>query len=366
MIKYALFHTGDLHTGAFRYLDNYLQRTALMFSEISRVVLAVEAEYRILAVVGDAFDRKNINEEERNLLLSFLADMAEAGVHVIVLNGNHDYYTEELTLLGPAQQMARLSEYLHVQTKTPGVFVIGDIGFGCVPCQQDMTTDQVTAYAKQLYVQARKPKFFYMLVHEAVHGAVNHKRTWKASSDKYLKIPDLPFVTGWMLADIHERQQVHARAWYCGAPLQVKADESETCGILQWFGSRPKFHQLDVPGFRYTDDVELAKQLAAEGHYVRFTGTASEKEMEAFPTNVMCTGDIAAIELDVDVAVAADAFGLETADLVTPLPKYLAKVGLNERQQLRGVEIVMEIRQMLQHRVEERVAASAGDDDEDV
>lgn len=364
MIKFGLFHAADLHTGAFRYIPDHLKRTATMFAEMLRVVVGVDAETRILGIVGDAYDRKTITEEERNLFIAFVVDLLEAGVHVILINGNHDFYTESLTLLEPIRQMARLAPNLHVHLKEPGVTLIGGIGFGCVPCTQDLTTEQLTSYARMLHAQAHKPKLFYMLVHEAVYGAVNHKRTWKANSDKYLRVPDLDFVTGWWLGDIHERQQIHDRAWYSGAPYQVKADESERCGILQWAGDKTRFHQLNVPGFRYTADITEARALADAGHYVRFTGTADEAELKTLPATVMCTGDIAAIELDVDLSVPdVDTSGLGTVDLITPLPEFLAREGRNERQQQRGVELVMEIRQMLTTKADTR--ATDGDDDDD-
>ena len=204
-----------------------------------------------------------------------------------------------------------------------------------------------------------------MLVHEAVRGSVNHKRTWQAKSDKYLHIPDLPFVTGWMLGDIHECQQIHAKAWYSGAPYQVKSDESERCGILQWAGSQTRFHPLQVPGFRYTSDIAMAKKLAAEGHYVRFTGKASEAELKSLPATVLCDGDIAAIELDVDVAVPELASnGLGSVDLISPLPEFLARDGCNERQQQRGVELVLGIKNMLSAR-SDRDSKSATEESDD-
>ncbi len=365
-LPYGLFHTGDLHTGAFRYIPNHLDRTGKMFSEILRIVVACKAKVRILTIVGDAYDRKTITEEERNLFLKFVVDLLAAGVHVILINGNHDFYKENLTLLEPLRLMSNLAANLHVHLQDPGTTVIGDIGFGCVPCTQELTTERLTAYAEMLYAQAHKPKYFYMLVHEAVYGAVNHKRTWKAASDKYLRVPDMPFVTGWMLADIHERQQIHQKAWYCGSPYQVKADESDTCGILQWAGSRVRFLPLDVPGFRYTDDVNEARALAAKGHYVRFTGTADEAVLKTLPATVLCTGDIAAIELDIDTTVApAVVSKLGSLDLIAPLPAFLAKDGLNERQQRRGVEIITEIRGYLTDRAASAVVSSGGFDDEE-
>jgi hypothetical protein len=339
-----------------------------MFSEVKRVVLSVPAKMRILCIVGDAYDRKTITEEERNAFLEFVIDLVLSGVHVILINGNHDFYNESLTLIEPVKQMSRLVDHLHVHTKTPGVTTIGEISFGCVPCTQGLTTDQVTALATMLYKQAHRdgkpPRAFYMLVHEAVYGAVNHKRTWKAKSDKYLRIPDLPFVTGWMLGDIHECQQIHTRAWYSGAPYQVKSDESERCGILQWAGSQTRFHSLNVPGFRYTADITVAKKLAAEGHYVRFTGKASEAELKSLPATVMCDGDIAAIELDVDVAVPdLNITSMGSVDLISPLPDFLARDGCNERQQHRGVELVLGIKKMLAARSDQNQTTEVDDEE---
>ena len=354
MADVAIFHTADLHSGAFRFLPNYLDRTITAFTNITKVVLASQATTRILVIAGDLYDRKNITEAERNAVLDFVTKLVGAGVHVVIINGNHDFYTEEHTLLEPFKFMARLNPNLHVVLDDPGLVRVGDIAFGCVPCQQHLSTERLEGYAKSLYAEANKPAQFYMVVHEAIFGAVNHRRTWKADGDKYLKIPALSFVTGWMLGDIHEAQEILPNARYSGAPLQIKSDESERCGILQWAGSKARRIIIPTPGFRMTDDIEVAKTMAAEGHIVRYIGDRSAlapEDVKSLPVSVVLTGDMAAIALDVDAASNDAALALASGnsaagddneyDLITPLPFFLAREGLNEEQQARGVDFAV-------------------------
>jgi hypothetical protein len=346
MTEYVLFHTADLHSGAYRFVADYLQRCSEMFDGIFKKVTSIPGQ-QILVVAGDACDRKNLTEEERNLMISFFVRCLKAGVIVVVVNGNHDYYTESLTMLEPLKIMSELHQNLHVVLGNPKRVTIGDIGFGCVPCQQDLTTDKLEQIARKLRKEADCSKF-YMVVHEAVYGSSNYKGTWKAKSDKYLKIPDLSFVTGWMLGDIHQRQQISRNAWYSGAPIQVKSDESPNTGILQWTGSKVAFHSIPTRGFRFTSNVKEAIAFAEDGHYVRFKGKVPDGV--EFPPNVAIDGDLAAVELDIDFAgdEAVDEFTPDF-DLITPLPKFLAARGMQPHHQRMAVEIVSGIMQSKNH-----------------
>jgi DNA repair exonuclease SbcCD nuclease subunit len=317
-----------------------------MFNAIADIVIGYDADLKIFVMAGDVADRKNISEEERNLFLSFITRLALAGIKIVVINGNHDFYTESLTLLEPLKFLAALNSNIHVVLGDPARITINGIGFGCVPCQQDLKTSELEAIAKRLHSQA-PCKRFYMVVHEAVFGAVNHKRTWKAKSDKYLRIPDLDFVTGWMLGDIHERQQITSNAWYSGSPIQVKSDENPSNGILQWSGSKTRFIPVKTRGFRFTTSPQEALKLAREGHYVRFSGKVPP-DIE-FPHNVAVDGDVAAIEIDIDAGTYDDDAGASEfkveIDLVGPLPNFLASKGVQEHHQRMSVELVSSILQ---------------------
>jgi DNA repair exonuclease SbcCD nuclease subunit len=181
-----------------------------------------------------------------------------------------------------------------------------------------------------------------MVVHEAVYGSANFRNTWKAKSDKYLKIPSLSFVTGWMLGDIHQRQQISTNAWYSGAPLQIKSDESPSNGILQWIGSKTKFHPLKIRGFRFTNDFDEALKYAKAGHYVRFKGKTPPGV--DVPSNIVCDDSIAAIEVDLDYESGSEVGEFKvTIDLIGPLPKFLAARGMQPRHQTMAIEMVSSI-----------------------
>lgn len=337
----ALFHTADLHDGAYRFLPDSLGRCNEMFEAIYNCVIQYQARLKILVIAGDIFDRKNITEEERNLFFAFVVRMVKMKIHIVMMNGNHDYYTESLTLLQPFKYVAALNQYLHVVLGEPASVTIEDIGFGCVPCQQDLTTEQLASIAKDLHKRCACSTF-YMIVHEAVYGSANFRNTWKAKSDKYLKIPSLPFVTGWMLGDIHQRQQVSTNAWYSGAPLQIKSDESPSNGILQWIGSKPKFHPLKIRGFRFTNDFDEALKYAKAGHYVRFKGKVPPGS--DIPSNIVCDDSIAAIEVDLDYESGSEVSEFKvTIDLIGPLPKFLAARGMQPRHQTMAIEMVSSI-----------------------
>lgn len=357
----AIFHSCDLHDGAYRFLPDQMVRCREMFDAIYERIMSHPSAEKIFVIAGDIYDRKTITEEERNLFLDFLTRLLLAGVHVVVINGNHDFYVEGLTLLEPLKFMARLNKNLHVVLGKPGRVDVLGIGFGCVPCQQDLNTERLTLIAKRLY-QSKPCDTFYMVVHEAVQGSVNHRGTWKAKSDKYLRIPKLDFVTGWMLGDIHKRQKIAENAFYAGAPIQIKSDEDPNGGILEWRGPFVKFHGIKSRGFRFTNDYAEALEFSRDGHYVRFTGQLPKNA--DVPANVAVNGDIAAIEIDIDFAGhegVVDEFKFEM-DLITPLPSYLAGQGLQPHQQQIAVELVSSY---LQSRNSIAESVAAGDDEDD-
>jgi hypothetical protein len=332
-----------------------------MYDALYERIIAHPNPRKIANIVGDVYDRKNITEEERNLFLDFVTRLLLAGVVVIIINGNHDFYVEGLTLLEPLRYLARLNKNLHVVLGKPARIDVYGIGFGCIPCQQNLTTEQLSAIAQRLYKQ-QPVDTFYMVVHEAVYGAMNHRQTWRAKSDKYLKIPKLDFVTGWMLGDIHKRQKIAENAYYSGPPIQIKSDEDPRGGILEWRGYFVKFHEIKSRGFRFTNDYDEAIAFAAEGHYVRFTGTVPKGA--TLPINVAANGDIAAIELDIDFTGTEgepDEFKFDM-DLISPLPTYLAGQGLQPQQQQLAVELVSNYLQS-RNNVAETIAGD--DDDED-
>jgi hypothetical protein len=83
-------------------------------------------------------------------------------------------------------------------------------------------------------------------------------------------------------------------------------------------------------------------KFAAENHYVRFKGTVPAGT--ELPTNVLANGEIAAIEIDLDTEADTETEEFKTTiDLITPLPAFLAKRGMQPHFQTMAIDIVSAI-----------------------
>jgi DNA repair exonuclease SbcCD nuclease subunit len=230
----------------------------------------------IVALGGDLADRKNMLEEERDLIIWFVVELVRLGIHVVVINGNHDYYNEDgLTMIHPLHTMQLLCpKKLHVVVDRPGIVDIKelDVSFLCIPCQQDLTTKSLRKLLEKMSAKAKCSRR-YGLVHEAINGSIandNHKMSTKCDIPKH----DLD---GILLNDIHRYQKVGRAAWYSGSPLQVKSNEDLDKGILVWRSgiTDPERVLLDtVPKIIQVDSEKALRKLEGTKHSVTYTGTS--------------------------------------------------------------------------------------------
>src|SRR5688500_12973614 len=88
MIKFL--HLSDVHLGCRRY--NLEERTKDFFRSWFAVVTqhAVPNEVDFVLIAGDFFDRRNIDPQTMNHALAGLQMLKEAGIPVVVIEGNHD------------------------------------------------------------------------------------------------------------------------------------------------------------------------------------------------------------------------------------------------------------------------------------
>ena len=83
-----LVHTGDLHIGKIVNGFSMMEDQKYILKQIYEISCREKADALILA--GDIYDRAIPPAEAVVLLDHFLTDMAEAGVLVFLISGNHD------------------------------------------------------------------------------------------------------------------------------------------------------------------------------------------------------------------------------------------------------------------------------------
>ncbi len=274
----AVLHAADLHLGGFRFAYNYLERTQKCCDAFVERILGLKVKVIILVICGDLWDTKALKEDERaigtRMLLRLLQDKR---VHIVLTNGNHDYYDHKgLTMIHQFQSLQEfgIADKLHVVSNDPGMVTV-DVQnlkyvFLCVPCQQNLTTKELRGLIKTMRKLAPKKRTrCYTVIHEAIANSTN-ENGYKFEAK--VTIPGIEDIDGHMLGDIHRRQQMSENAWYCGSPWQTHYDEEFEKGILRWIGSSVELLTIEVPRLIETKSVKVAKRYANTEHSVRYVG----------------------------------------------------------------------------------------------
>ena len=347
-MSFALFHTADYHIGAYRWIHNYLVRTQTFLDDLVETIINYEADEKVLALVGDFWDGENLTEEERVLGTMFLTRLISAGVHVVEILGNHEFFNAQgLTMLHAQSHWAHVLPTYHVVAREPQVVTIhlasGPVQFFCLPCTQARDTADLIRDVATLRNQAG-PKVGprYVLLHEAVSSA----RTFRGEEirvPKTLMVTEDPDIDGYLLGDIHQRQQLGPKTWYCGAPLQVKRDEDPDTGLLVWAGSSTTYIPLTkAPKFKFTQDkaVVAASVESGSDDILIYVGSEKLESVASLPKNVIVDPDYAAIDVSDKVgSIVSSECGTEA---IAQLPTFLAEHGHAADEQAEGVQIILD------------------------
>src|SRR5215210_8232786 len=83
-------HLADIHLGCRRY--NLEERTKDFFRAWYDVITnhAIAEKVDFVLIVGDFFDRRNIDPQAMNHAMAGLELLREAGIPVVAIEGNHD------------------------------------------------------------------------------------------------------------------------------------------------------------------------------------------------------------------------------------------------------------------------------------
>lgn len=102
-------HLADVHLGCRRY--NLDERTKDFFHAWHDVIVnhALPNEIDFLLIVGDFFDRRNIDPQAMNHAMLGLQVLKDAGIPVIAIEGNHDQHTD--ANISPYSWMRSLSQW---------------------------------------------------------------------------------------------------------------------------------------------------------------------------------------------------------------------------------------------------------------
>lgn len=326
MIK--ILHTSDWHCGASRNLPDYLNRWRDMFDELRENISKYNPD--VFVVTGDLFDNKTPTEEERNLILSTisLVLIKNPKLHVLILEGNHDWNSQELSMLESLSAgYLPLGSRISIVRDKPEVVKIKDSNFICIPCTQSQTKKSVKKLVKKMHKGLEGDT--YVCMHECFKSFAENGMEVGTES-----LPKLKFVKCWMLGDIHKHQFLAKNAWYAGSPLQINFGEKSEKGFVLVKDGKPHFKKLSS-----------AKKLVVvnQGDKIPKDCIVKLKITDPLKFNKSNVPDsVASFEQDIS---SSESIKLENnGDVTDGLPKMLAEeFGMSKKYQKRAVKYINNI-----------------------
>ncbi len=224
-----------------RDLPNYIQRQKNALDELVQV--AVNNKIDVFLVTGDLFNKNNPTEEERNLILNTLSSILIKlpGIVVIILEGNHDWNTQDVSMLdGLYEAYSPMGSRIHIVRNKPEKIIAKHNTFICIPCTQNLTKSGIKHTVKKLHKNSVGDT--YVAMHEGLKSYSESGKQLQGES-----LPKLSFVKCWILGDTHKHQFLMPNAWYSGSLLQVNFGEKSIKGCILVTDGRPKFIPIKSP-----------------------------------------------------------------------------------------------------------------------
>lgn len=336
----GLLQAADLHVGGFRYAYEYLERTEICLDAMYDTVVEQSKlfDHLIFCVTGDFQHCKGMLEPERKLSFRFLYRVAKLkNVTIVMINGNHEYFDHTgTTMLDVFNETSVVVKNLIVVTNNPRVVELdvagATVSLLCVPCQQHLTTKTMAGILSKLESTAQG-EYIYAVIHECFTGSKNEAGYAYKSS---LEISESNNILGYLLGDIHMRQRIGTRAYYCGSPWQTRFDETNANkGVLVWAigSSEPEYVRITgVPKLVETDDVQRVEKLANTSHSVRYTGLTPLAFTAPNVTHVpkVEKTDVATLDSEGEVVAVRDINDIRavtSVDLRNGVEEYLTRKG---------------------------------------
>lgn len=232
-------HTADLHVGASKFLGpEYLERQFGVYDAI--IDLAVSRGINTIVVAGDIFDTDEPEEHEKELFLERLLAWDAMGIRILAIRGNHDQ--SNMQGASAIRYLAHMSDhgvFNHVFAERTQYVRVGDTIFMLLCHKPRYFRDDFYGAIRALKTSTLVPehKYCVAVVHECLKGSISDTN-WRMKDgvdvplvEAAETVPehDLTYIA---IGDIHIQQQMGPRAFYSGAPMQVKFGDQERKGVL--------------------------------------------------------------------------------------------------------------------------------------
>lgn len=320
---------GDIHIGACRSLEGYLERHKHVLVQI------MDLAYNLglpLLITGDLTHSKTTTHDESYLLHWWFGEIEKRKIPTVVIAGNHDHLYGEVTQLDELRCMP--FNFIKIVTWHPDIHIMGDMGIICIPWR-GYTSQDIAQIVKDKLPLIADCKYRVVMLHECVAGVRLDNGLILA---KGTAIPAIAEITYWAIGDIHKFQVTNvANGFYSGSPAQFAFDDSLPKGVLEVdlrHPSRmPKLHPLQSKPLKTVHSItEITEDAYYKlvGGYAEVIKANKEKLVVRTEYNHSETTTREYVKLGI----------------VDGLAEYLSKKGIDEPLQKKGIEWVTNLLQL--------------------
>lgn len=277
-------HTSDWHIGASKSVPGYMQRQSDAIDSIFQI--AADRDVDTVLVAGDLFEISNPSHEERDFLLSKILEYDSLGFNILVIPGNHDL--ADMTGETALHYLDVMSEFGYFRnslvTERTKFRIIDDTLFILLVHLPGTFNDEmrrVLSLAKNNTINADF-RNVVIIAHETLRGSVTDSRfriqgesAPKLEIGEQIDFEDYTYIA---LGDIHINQMVAPRAFYCGAPLQIRYNDYYPKGVFvvdTQDPDRPEFVPIHMKRLVTITPQELSENPTAyEDCWIKLSGQA--------------------------------------------------------------------------------------------
>lgn len=284
-----ILHTGDLHIGKYVHDISMLKDQEYILTRILQI--AVRERVDVILIAGDVYDRSVPTAEAVKLLDSFLTEVLEHDIEIIMISGNHDS-PERLGFAGRILE----KQGLHIAGTYEGEAVkvtlkdtYGEVAFLCIPyCKPAVLgaascEEAVRKILEQETIDAEKRNV--LLTHYFVTDG--GRAPLLSDSETMVNVGGLDNIEASLFSEfdyvalghIHRPQQIGDRpVFYSGSPLKYSFSEAK-------YDKSVNIVTLNAKG-----DVDVRREKLTPLHEMRQLKGTLQQIMEAAQADISENG----------------------------------------------------------------------------
>jgi DNA repair exonuclease SbcCD nuclease subunit len=318
--------TGDIHIGASRSLEGYLERHKQVLTQV--MDLAYNKGMPLL-ITGDLTHSKTTTHDESYLLHWWLSEIEKRKIPTVVIAGNHDHLYGEVTQIDELKCMP--FQHIKIVTWHPDIHIINDLGIICIPWRNYSSEDIKKIVMEKLPLLS-SCKYKVVMLHECISGVTLDSGFILT---KGTALPNIREITYWAVGDIHKFQKTNlVNGYYSGSPTQFNFDDSLPKGIIEVDLEYPSKKPTLIPlTFKPLKTISTVQEIDDDAYYKLIGGY--EEVIKANKENLV-------------VATEYDKRGENSIEyikvgILDGLSEFLAGKGIDETYQKKGIDWVSKL-----------------------